>query len=360
MVEAGLLRIQDWERCCVVRSLHGKHIGRAGDVHVDGGPGRVDGNAATSHNCGSPIISATEVGGVEHALGTAVGRVDLAGKELGSPGGGVGLGLVAVGVGREAVAGRVSGSGDAGDVGVASGFGRFHRATRSVDGHSGDRIGAIAGEIGGIGESVSVVDGVQGEGAEESVGTGKVPGYGVCRLEGIAGGRKVGRSGRTGNVNIRAGIDCDSCQAVSLRSTEIGCVNQLLRVLRRRTRIDHRDEDVLRARKRTLVRWGGRGAGRQWKVRRGGRACDINPIGGTDRDLHQTLAAASEVGGIGQDRVDDEFAAVVIVADGEADSVAGELAKTSRDRLALVSVLLIDDGSVETHVSVGGREDQIS
>ena len=53
---------------------------------------------------------------------------------------------------------------------------------------------------------------------------------------------------------------------------------------------------------------------------------------GIDRDLHQTLAAATEVRGIGQVRVDDEFAAVVVGADGEANFVVGELAETSRDR----------------------------
>ena len=116
----------------------------------------------------------------------------------------------------------VARSGGAGDVGVLI----------AVDGESGDYISTIAGEIGGIGEIVNGVD--QGDRTDESVG----PAYGAWLGECVTGGRKVGRSGRAGNVDSVARINRDSCQAVGPITAQVGGIQQRGAVQLRR-RIDH-------------------------------------------------------------------------------------------------------------------------
>src|ERR1700674_710749 len=51
---------------------------------------------------------------------------------------------------------------------------------------------------------------------------------------------------------------------------------------------------------------------------------------------------------------------MVVGSDGEADSVVGDLAETSRNRLLSVASLLIDAWSVETHVALVCREKQVT
>src|SRR6202521_5556833 len=51
---------------------------------------------------------------------------------------------------------------------------------------------------------------------------------------------------------------------------------------------------------------------------------------------------------------------MVVGSDGEADSVVGDLAETSRNRLLSVAFLLIDAWSVETHVALVCREKQVT
>ena len=206
-VEAGLLRVEERKRRDpqTGRDLV-QHVGGAGEIHVGRSiRGRVHGNAAAKrnywHSGSRGRISTTKVGGIEHALVTAGSCADLAGEELGVP---VRHRLKAVGVGGEGVdrLSLVAGSGGAGDVGVLN----------AVDGESGDYISAIAGEIGGIGEIVNDAgDWGQGERTEESVGTAHRAWLG----EGVTGGGKVGRSGGTGNIDIAAGVDSDSRQAVN-------------------------------------------------------------------------------------------------------------------------------------------------
>src|SRR5208282_709334 len=246
LVEAGLVSVEEGEPWCGARSR--QHVGCPGDVHVDGaGRGRIHGNAAANRGCGSGNC-ATEVGGVDHALETAAGGIDLAGEKLGVAGR-VRHRLIGVGVRGEAGAGGVAGSGDAGDEGVL----------RAIDCQPGNRIGSIAGEIGGIGQAVNDA----GSGArvaylaEESVGAGL--GARLERSKRAIGG-EVRRSGRTGNVDTEGRIDRDSGQTVDSRTAKVGCVNELLsvHVLRRhQSWVDHRNEDVLRVvtAKVRLVRW---------------------------------------------------------------------------------------------------------
>ena len=79
LVEARLLRIEEGKFCFAVPSNRGQHVGGACEVHVARG---VHGDTAASRRRGGRI-SATKVGGVKHALGTAAAGVDLAGEELG-------------------------------------------------------------------------------------------------------------------------------------------------------------------------------------------------------------------------------------------------------------------------------------
>ena len=129
--------------------------------------------------------------------------------------------------------------------------------------------------------------------------------------------------------------------------------------------IDHRNKNVLRASyarlKGQVVRRVRRACG---EVHRSSRASHVDQSTGVDRDLDVRLgAAATKVGRITQDRVDDEFAGVIVIADGETDSVIRELAKTSNNRLFALRCRrllrrslvrrLIDAGSVEAYFSVG-------
>src|SRR5260370_17051423 len=82
LVEAGLLSVEEGKFCLLVRSRPLKHVGGTGEVDVARG---VHGNAAANRGRANGI-SATEVGGIEHALGTAAAGVDLAGEELRVPG----------------------------------------------------------------------------------------------------------------------------------------------------------------------------------------------------------------------------------------------------------------------------------
>ena len=67
------------------------------------GGGWIHGDAAADRGCAGGI-SATKIGGVEHALKAAAAGVDLAGEKLVGPQRGIRLYLITVGVRREAVA----------------------------------------------------------------------------------------------------------------------------------------------------------------------------------------------------------------------------------------------------------------
>ncbi len=84
-------------------------------------------------------------------------------------------------------------------------------------------------------------------------------------------------------------------------------------------------------------------------------------------------AAPPEVGGVAQGRVDDKFAAVIVLSDPEANFIGGELPEASLDQLfgrrcarlidALVDTLinpLINPRCVEANLSLPGRENQIA
>src|SRR5208282_5657691 len=176
--------------------------------------------AAISHRRNR--VSTTEVGGIDQALGTAAGGVDLGGEKLGVPGRVRHrlIGVVGVCGERVLVAGDVRGSGVACDVGVL---------IAGVDGEPGDLIGAIgAGEIGGIGEIVNNGRwvGARGCGYQTEESVGACLGAGSL-LERIAGGGEVRRIGRTGNVDVVIRINRDSCQAVRSRTAQISEIHQL-------------------------------------------------------------------------------------------------------------------------------------
>ena len=180
--------------------------------------------------------------------------------------------------------------------------------------------------------------------------------------------RKVGRIGRAGNINALQVINRESRQTIRSRTAQISRIDKLLRgyVQRRlQRRIDHRNENILRSIKSRLVGRVVRILRVEREVRRRGRARDVNISGGIDRHLRQALAAPAQVSRITQHGVDDEFAAVVVVSDREADFVAGQLAKTSRDRVPAIArrisrCRLINARRAEAHISLLGRKNQIS
>ena len=71
-------------------------------------------------------------------------------------------------------------------------------------------------------------------------------------------------------------------------------------------------------------------------------------------------AASTQIGEIAHAGINDQFAAVVVVADLEANLVVGELTEAAGHGFLGVTVRLIDGGGVKADVAVAGREHQVA
>ena len=174
-----------------------------------------------------------------------------------------------------------------------------------------------------------------------------MPGSGARRLRrGLVGGgrsdREIGGGGSARHISIAAAIDRDTNRIIHTASAEVGDVNQSVRALRG---INLGHVNVLRAVERGLVY-----AGDGRKIGGCGRSGQVDVAGAVDGDLAEMLiAGATEVGRVGQDGIDNQFAGMIVRANGESGAVAGVQHEAAFDRLLAAIDLLIDAGCVEAN-----------
>ena len=146
--------------------------------------------------------------------------------------------------------------------------------------------------------------------------TGLILATGVRRLERSRGRREVCRTGFTCDVGLARGVDLDYAGRVVRTAPEIGGKEQYGAG---GVKLRHKGVQSA-AQGRIQHRAGGRAAGGE--ISRGRLARHIGRACGIHRDPEALLAAApAQVGGIAEDRVNDERSALVIRGQLKADPI---------------------------------------
>src|SRR2546427_3915886 len=150
---------------------------------------------------------------------------------------------------------------------------------------------------------------------------------------------------------MASGIDRDAQALVSATAAEVSGVEQ------RRTRgIQLRHEGVDAAR-------GGspEGTGGRREVGRAGEARHVSMATGIDRDAKAlVIAAAAEVAGVRERRVDDQRAAPIVSAYLKADLMRALELVTARDFPPDAIYLLVDHRLLESNLPILDRQDEVS